>query len=132
MTLGVRVLVTDAEQRVLLVEHSYVRGWHLPGGGVDRGESAAGAAARELVEEAGVRALTAPTLVSMHDNSAAFRGDHVLLFRVDAWAPCPATSRGEIHRSGFYPRDALPEGVSGGTLRRLAEVFDGAPPNPAW
>jgi len=38
MTLGVRALVVDERRRVFLVQHSYVRGWHLPGGGVEPGE----------------------------------------------------------------------------------------------
>ena len=31
MTLGVRGVVLDQENRVFLVKHSYVTGWHLPG-----------------------------------------------------------------------------------------------------
>lgn len=132
MTLGVRGLVTDAEGRVLLIEHTYVHGWHLPGGGVDRGETAEAALARELVEEAGVRAVGRPRLVSFHDNGAKFPGDHILLYRVTEWEPVTATSRGEIHRVGFFPRRELPEGVSPGTRRRLAEVFGGAAVDPRW
>jgi ADP-ribose pyrophosphatase YjhB (NUDIX family) len=132
MTLGVRAVVTDADGAVLLIEHTYVPGWHLPGGGVDRGETAEAAVGRELLEEAGVRALGRPRLVSIHDNGARFRGDHILLYRVNEWEPATATSRGEIHRVGFFPRRQLPEGATAGTRRRLAEVFGGAAADPRW
>ncbi len=44
ITIGVRVLLLREEQ-VLLVRHSYIQGWYLPGGGLKRGETleAAGA-----------------------------------------------------------------------------------------
>jgi 8-oxo-dGTP pyrophosphatase MutT (NUDIX family) len=132
LTVGVRVMVFDDQGRVLLIEHSYTPGWHFPGGGVERGESAEIAAARELEEEAGVRPDGRMTLVSIHDNARLFRGDHVLLYRVDRWTPTPVTTRGEIlRRDWFDPRD-LPEGATDGTRRRLAEVLDGTPPDLFW
>src|SRR3974390_1103294 len=39
LTLGVRGLVIDADRRILLVRPTYVRGCHLPGGGVGPGET---------------------------------------------------------------------------------------------
>src|SRR5580704_13699328 len=52
MTLGVRGLVIDKDQRIFLVTHTDVPGWQLPGGGVEPGETMAEALARELMEEA--------------------------------------------------------------------------------
>ncbi len=132
LTLGVRGVVVDAEGRVLLVEHTYVPGWHLPGGGVERGETAAAAVARELEEEAGVRPTAAPRLISIHSNHRSYPGDHVLLYRVEAWAPCPATSRGEIHQVGWFAPDQLPAAATRGTCARLAEIFGGRPSDPNW
>jgi 8-oxo-dGTP pyrophosphatase MutT (NUDIX family) len=132
LTVGVRVMVFDDQGRVLLIEHSYTPGWHLPGGGVERGESAEAAAVRELEEEAGVRPEGRMTLVSLHDNGHSFRGDHVLLYRLDRWTATPPTARGEILRRDWFHPDALPDGVTAGTRRRLAQVLDGTPPDLFW
>jgi 8-oxo-dGTP pyrophosphatase MutT (NUDIX family) len=132
MTLGVRGMVVDAEGRVLLVRHTYVKGWHMPGGGVERGETAETAMARELVEEAGVRLTAPPLLVSIHSAEAKFRGDHILVYRIEAWAPCPPTSRGEIAEIGWFAPGALPDGTTDGTRGRIAEAFGAAPRQPLW
>ena len=52
--LGVSGAVFDGEGRVLLVRHSYAPGWHLPSGGVKRGEHPDAAVRRELAEEVGL------------------------------------------------------------------------------
>jgi ADP-ribose pyrophosphatase YjhB (NUDIX family) len=132
MTLGVRGVVVDAEGRVLLIEHTYVPGWHLPGGGVERGETAAAALARELEEEAGVQPMAPPRLISVHSQHLSYPGDHVLVYLVEVWAPCPATSRGEIHQVGWFEPDRLPPGVTRATRARLAEIFDGRARDPEW
>ena len=41
-------------RQILLVKHSYIPGWHLPGGGVDHGEDIHTAAIREVYEETGI------------------------------------------------------------------------------
>lgn len=132
MTLGVRGLVEDGEGRILLIEHTYLEGWHLPGGGVDRGETAEAALIRELAEEAGVRVTGPAALLSIHSQDAHFRGDHVLLYRVTAWEPCPATSRGEIARIGWFAPDALPDGTTRATRARIGEALSRGLADPAW
>lgn len=132
MTLGVRGIICDEAERVLLVRHTYARGWHLPGGGVERGETAAHAMAREAAEEAGVAVEGAPALVGFYANHANFPNDHIVLFHIETWRPCPPRAGAEIAERGFFALHALPEGVTAGTRRRIAEVFEGAPRSDAW
>lgn len=51
----VAVLLQDDAGRLLLVRHR-LRGWELPGGKLEPGESWADAARREVLEETGLRA----------------------------------------------------------------------------
>lgn len=132
LTLGVRAVVTNDRGEVLLVQHTYVRGWHLPGGGVERGETAETAVIRELQEEAGVRALSRPRLVSAHSNEAVHPRDHVLVYRVEAWEACESDAAGEIHAVGWFDPLDPPEEVSPGTRRRLAEAFGGGEADVMW
>jgi 8-oxo-dGTP pyrophosphatase MutT (NUDIX family) len=131
-TLGVRALVLNAAGEVLLVEHTYMPGWFLPGGGVERGETAEAAVIRELQEEAGVRPLSRPTLLAVQANHRVFRGDHVVLFRVDDWEPCAASWQGEIHAVGWYAPDRLPADATASTRRRIAEFVGGADASQHW
>src|SRR5437660_7818035 len=133
MTLGVRALVVDPQDRILLVKHSYVTGWHLPGGGVETGETIRDALARELLEEAGITALEPPVLHGVFFNSRVSRRDHVALFVIRAFRQegGPRNPR-EIIDYGFYAPDALPPDTTRGTRARLAEVFDGATASPRW
>ena len=134
MTLGVRAAVFDAEGRVFLVKHSYMPGWYLPGGGVERGETMTEALDRELGEEGGIR-LTAPAgLFGLYLNRRTSPRDHVALYVCRDWSQPvpPKVPNLEIIDCGFFALDALPEGVTDGTRRRLAEIAEGRAPAAEW
>jgi ADP-ribose pyrophosphatase YjhB (NUDIX family) len=132
LTLGVRGIVEREDGRVVLVKHTYVSGWHLPGGGVEAGESAQYSVARELAEEAGIELMEPPRLLSVHGNHQHFRGDHVLVFKAGQWRFCETDNVGEIDKVDWFdPRD-LPEDVSPGTRRRLKELYRGRPKSEDW
>ena len=132
LTLGVRGLVTDEAGRVLLIEHTYLHGWYMPGGGVERGETTEQALARELVEEAGIVVVGRPRLISVHSNHVKFPGDHVLVYLVEQWRACPPTSRGEIHAIEWFAPDALPHDISPSTRRRIEEALRAMESDPNW
>ena len=81
-TLGARAMVIDGQGRVFLVKHSYVDGWHLPGGGVETGETMLAALARELAEEGNILLTAPPQLHGVFFNERVSRRDHVALFIV--------------------------------------------------
>lgn len=130
LTLGTRIVVIE-DYRVLLVRHSYAPGWLFPGGGVDRGETIYDAALRELREETGVIGLEEPVLHGVFLNDAQFPGDHVACFLLRRFDRKPKRSL-EIAEATFFPVTELPEGTTGGTLRRIAEIFSGAGIGRHW
>lgn len=133
MTLGVRVMVLDADSRILLVRHSYLPGWYLPGGGVDAGETLPEAAVRELREETGLDACGVQ-LVGLYHNVRTSNRDHVALYRVDAFEGAVADFKpnAEIREIGFFAVDQLPEDTTGATRRRIAEVLSNAAITAHW
>ena len=126
VTLGVRALAADEAGRILLVRHSYLPGWHFPGGGVEYGETAGEAVRRELVEEGGLALEGEPRLIGVFRNPEWTPGNHIAFFEAGPWTPCPTRWGVEIEAVEFFALDSLPPDVHPSVRRRLAERGGGA------
>ena len=133
LTLGAQGAVIDADGRILLIRHTYHPGWHFPGGGVERMETAEAALARELDEEAGVTLTGKAELFGIYANFRLFPNDHVAVYVVRDWHQAHAPKPNyEIAEHAMFARDALPADINPPTSRRIAEIFDGVPRDPMW
>jgi len=107
---GAMCVVERSDGALLLVRHSYRTGWGFPGGLLKRGEEAVDAAAREALEEIGLR-------LDLDDNpkvvvEVRYRRVDVtytagLPEGTDPGEPSPRSA--EILEVGWFPRDGLPE-----------------------
>jgi 8-oxo-dGTP pyrophosphatase MutT (NUDIX family) len=122
--------VFDEAGRVLLVRHSYRRGWHLPGGGVERGEAPEHAVRRELTEEVGLSGGRI-SLIGIYARNVWWVNNVVALYRVEGGAINfqPNLEIREI--LWVAPGDPPPPGISAGMLKRLGEIREGAA-SPFW
>lgn len=133
MSVGVRGVVQDEHGKVLLIRHTYLPGWHFPGGGVDPKETAQEAVLREVREETGIQITGKPELIGVYLNRALNQRDHVLVFHCRQWQrESEFLASHEIAEAGFFALDNLPNEISNGTSRRIAEIFDGVPPQADW
>jgi len=133
LTVGVRAVIVDGEGRVFLVKHSYVSGWHLPGGGVETGEMLSAALERELREEGNIELTAPPVLHAIYFNRRISRRDHVALYVVRSFRQsAPPQPNSEIIAHGFFAPAALPQDTSRATRERIAEVLTGRMPAEIW
>lgn len=123
----------DPQSRIFLIKHSYVTGWHLPGGGVEPGETLGMALERELREEGNIELTGAAELFGIYWNRRATARDHVALYVVRSFRQStPPQPNSEIVAHGFFALDALPDGTTASTRARVAEVREGREAAPIW
>ena len=68
---GVRVIIENDEQKILMVkqEHPERTVWMVPGGGIEEGETAAEAGVREMKEETGLDVTVGPMIFHIEEVS---------------------------------------------------------------
>jgi len=120
-TRGVKVMLFNAADEILLIRNSYGRSdlFVLPGGGIRPFEQPARAARREVGEELGCE-VGGLDPVSTHFSSAEGKRDTIHLFagRIEGDVQ---TDGFEVEEARYFPLDALPENISAATLRRIEE-----------
>ncbi len=133
MTLGTRSIVLTESNRVFLVRHSYTKGWHLPGGGVEVGETFDESMRRELREEGNIELTAEPVFNGICLNQRLSRRDHVAIYIVRSFTQSePRKPDWEIVESGFFAVDQLPDGTTRGTAARIREALEGRRADPLW
>lgn len=119
---GVRVMLIQDGQ-VLLVRHTYLEGWYMPGGGIKRGETTEEAARREACEEVGAD-LGEVRLLGVYSNFEMNRSDHNVVFLCTDFR-ADRTHDSEIAEVRFFPLTSLPADLQPGHRRRIEEYAAG-------
>ena len=130
VALGVAGAVFDASGQVLLVRQTYMRGWRLPGGGVERGEAISHAVLRELKEEIGLSG-GVPDLFGLYSRRAGWATNVTALFRIDG-ASVAFRPNWEVREICFADPLAPPEGTTPATIWRLEELAGRRPKVEHW
>jgi ADP-ribose pyrophosphatase YjhB (NUDIX family) len=117
--------------KVLLVRHTYVSGWLLPGGGVARGEPAQDAILREMREEIGMTSASPPTLFGLYSRKAGWATNVIALYRFDDMEFMFRPNL-EVREILFADPRVPPDGTPASVRRRLAELAGLQPPSPYW
>jgi ADP-ribose pyrophosphatase YjhB (NUDIX family) len=123
MTIGARCIIHDGSGSVVLVRHTYVSGWHLPGGGVNVGETCEAALIREVAEESIIDLTGKPVLFGVYLNSKVSTRDHVVLYISNNWNYKKDISikKLEIAESAMFNLNDLPIDIDPSTRQRLDE-----------
>lgn len=138
ITLGVRAIVVNEANEILLVKHTYQDYWFLPGGGVKKSETFEKAIRRELIEEAGYEAGIIE-LFGVYNSALEGKRDNIVVFicRNGKFIKSPLSLDSmEIETYKFFSfdnlynldkfdnLDNLPENISRGTKKRILEYAE--------
>ena len=131
VTLGARAIILNNDNQILLVKHTYQPHWHLPGGGIKKGESVKTAVLRELKEEVGLITNEEPQLFGIYFHKCFDVYDYPIIYVIKNFSITKVKSS-EIEQTGWFSYDNLPAMINPGTKRRLDEYFTGVMKSEKW
>jgi len=124
MTLGVRIIVRNQNEEILLVKHTYAPNWYLPGGGVDVGESITAAVKRELLEEVGIKKVSQLRLINILHNRKVSRRDHVVVFEAKILRQHTNSHKNfEISEKKYFKVDDIPDDIDYMSLNSINSYY---------
>lgn len=122
---GVRVLVVQGDEVVLVRHRSGTHPWGLPGGGVKRGEPLEEATCREVLEETGCP-VRIERLHGVYHNFRQGFNNYIIVFVCTPLADVqPPVGDIEIADARFFPLRAPIATTDPGSYRRIAEYLRG-------
>jgi len=121
----------ERDGKILLARHSYVSGWLLPGGGVNRGEAAEHAIIREMREEIGLERAAAPELFGLYSRKTGWATNVIVLYLLRD-AQFTFVPNAEIREIQFTDPTNPPEGTPRSVANRLKEYAGIQPRSPFW
>lgn len=124
VTRGVRVILINHKNEVLLVRHTYTNGWYLPGGMVKRSESDIRALDRELLEEVGKKKYKIDRKLGEFKNYKEYKKDTVVVYIANCLDSLNDIKHFEIRERKFFNINNLPGDISPGTKRRVDEFLN--------
>ncbi|MGD9592885.1 MAG: NUDIX domain-containing protein [Candidatus Berkiella sp.] len=132
-TIGVKALIINEHKEVMLVEHTYMQGWHLPGGGVNPSETPIEAIIREVQEETGLIVKQTPSLFAIYTHLICGASDYPLLYVITQFASPPKVKLcREIKQACWFDINNLPPNTTESTRLRIQEVLKSTPAAPHW
>jgi 8-oxo-dGTP pyrophosphatase MutT (NUDIX family) len=121
-TFAARALIIKGN-KILLIKHSYQPGWHIVGGGIDRGETPVQAVKRELLEELGLKCLEEPKIFGIYYNNYKNGNDFKVIYVVKKFNLPKSFHNGEISEARMFDMKKLPKDIHQPTLRRIEEYM---------
>ena len=123
--MGAQAVAFNDEGKILLIKREDVQCWHLPGGGIEPGETIAETAVREVKEETGLE-VRMTRLVGIYCRPNWYRGgDHCAVFAAEYVGGKLQMQTTEVIDAGFYAPENLPSPLIWWAERRIADAISG-------